>query len=445
MNIERCEYYHKLVGSWRAVKQKYSVKENDSLWYESFNVIRVVVEVLIARRTTAFRLCAGGLYYFPDEYVLNWDPDREYKLSDWAKIEALSVYIGPGVTVLQKDNTVCIRKSGKHFSDMDQCRAASAFPMMFPALFKDEPLTDDERQFLKLLSTEDKLKDAQISEFNELCKRFYERLGIEEWKLREQVHILTSGRMESAIKQTQNKIKENEDLVQEYESRINNLIESIRDLELKLFALQQKTQGEQENELLDFVRHSDISLDLNSSDSLLVTVKTMFGCYDEGEVEKYVINNRSVLKGMADGWYVKSKPLNYSENEMKRFYKAVFSNRFEIKVAATYIVRNTLSVIANSTERTIDVDYINNPNIGRAGCLGGYRTDLNEAQRSGDPIAILSICQQSAASINLGEIWPMAVVTCELNESKGKVIRTENGDITFQEAMEILKKEEEDK
>ena len=198
-----------------------------------------------------------------------------------------------------------------------------------------------------------------------------------------------------------------------------------------------------EDELVDFLRHSNITIDTSSANGVAITVRTVLGCYEEGEVEAYVLNNRQALTGDSGNWYKRVVRMPYTQQQMKQFYKAVFDHKIDIKIAASYKVTSSLSVNGLMQNDVIDPDYINNPNIGQAGCLGGYSGDLAEAKRHFDPMAILSICQQSASSVNLGEVWPMAVVTCELVESTGKVIRTENGDITFKDAMEMILREEE--
>ena len=111
-------------------------------------------------------------------------------------------------------------------------------------------------------------------------------------------------------------------------------------------------------------------------------------------------------------------------------------------MAATYTIDRDASVRAVEADNPMDpiaADYINNPHIAFASCLGGYAGDLADAERNHDYIAALAITQQSASNVSLSETWAMGRVTQQLVLGSGKVIRTQDGtDITFEEAMQII-------
>lgn len=438
--------YNKLVESFpTVVEMNPSIKVNHGVTYPIYqpgvDIISVVISVLVPRRAASFNL-SNGSDVSKEGYGLSLRREPPVMPDSWTHNTHIETYVGEGCKVWIKNDSVLAFIPGR---DLAPCaRLASAFPMLFPGMFKDAPLTADETRFLQLISKCD-LKRHESDEFERLCGMFYEKLGVEGWSLKKSVHILVSGNTDTKIKEIRTFIDRKEQDVETLQRQISQLIDDIKDQELRLFALMSKNDGEFVDELVDFLRHSNIRIDSSNGNTVQFTVRTILGCYVEGEVKSYVLNNDTVLSGRAAGWYDSNVKIPYTKEQMKLFYKAVFDHKIDIKMAARYSVGSTLSVSAQRSDQVIDQDYINNPNIGRAGCLGGYSGDLSDAKRNGDPMAVLAICQQSASSVNLGEIWPMAVVTIELVESTGKVIHTPNGDITFREAMEMILKEDESK
>lgn len=435
--------YIKLVGVFpTVVDMNPGIKTNNGElqpYLRGVDIIKAVVSVLVPCRATSFCLSNGGDVPV-GECGLTLRVDSPVMPNSWTRNTHIETYVSEGCKVWIKNDSVLVSMSERCLAPW--ARLASAFPMLFPSMFKNAPLTADETRLLQLLSKWD-LKKGEDDEFERLCDLFYKKLDTESWMLKKSVRILASGNAEKRIQETRDFIRSREEEIDSLQRKINNYIDVIREQELILIGLMSKSDGGLEEELVDFLHHSNITIDTSSANGVTITVRTVLGCYEEGEVEAYVLNNKQALTGNSGNWDKRVVRMPYTQQQMKQFYKAVFDHKIDIKIAASYKVTSLLSVDGLMQDGVIDPDYINNPNIGQAGCLGGYSGDLAEAKRHSDPMAILSICQQSASSVNLGEVWPMAVVTCELVESTGKVIRTENGDITFKDAMEMILREEE--
>lgn len=439
--------FRRLMDVWPVIEEKYpgirfsNYRGAKNTQRFGTDILMAVIAVLVPCRANSFLLYEGRTGEGADNILCVLKSDSIFP-SGCKRNGHIETYAGGDTHVYQKDGCSYVINDGENCAIW--ARIASAIPMLFPKLFQEKPLTKEETRWLSLLSNlySDGFPGKSIDEFEALCDHFYKALEVEAWRMKKVVHSLCSGDSEKKIIAAKKDITSWNEEIESAQCRIDYLINQIKEKELLLLALLNGGEDQAENELVDFLSHSNIRID-TAENEVFFTVFTLFGCYDEGEVKPYVLQNNRVLAGDAGGWNGVEVPIPYSKKQMRQFYQAVFDHRFHIKLAARYSIKSNLEVTAQRSRNIIDTDYINNPNIGNAGCLGGYAGDLAEARRSGDAIAVFSICQQSASNINLGEIWPMATVTQCLAASTGKVIRTVNGDITFKEAMEMILNEEE--
>lgn len=395
-----------------------------------WGIIRVVIAALIGPRVEFFQASDGAvsLADFPDLSII-FSRDCRYANKNWDRVPVLEQYV---------DRDCCeIRTDGTHtyvaLESLDTKRwfkLISGIALLCPWIFEEKPLNDVEKEFLKMISEYGNHIDE--TRFDEVCGLLYENINLDKLALEQVAYSLTKKSYDKRIKKAKDEIESCRQQIQYYEAQINEYLNVLQDRTTKLNGLY-SSGNNGSDELLEFLHSADIHDFEVGSDKVYFTVYSLLSCYEEGQVKPYVLNNNRVLSGE------RGNP-PYTEQEIKAFYKAVFVDKtMWIKLAARYSISTEINVEAISRDGALMSDRINNPNIGYAGCLGGYIGDLRQAQEAHDPVAALSICQQSACSVNLGEIWPMAYVTRDLFRSTGKVIHTDDGDITFDEAMERIK------
>lgn len=403
---------------------------------KSLTLIRVVISALICPRVDFF-MASDGRYDFSDDDRLNlvFSRDDGYANKSWDRIQVLEQYV---------DKNRCqIWTNGEHtYVSLDSMdyrkwfKLVSGITLLCPWVFANKPLSDIEKEFLKIIAESDERFDEE--RFDEICGILYENIGLEKIVIEKVAYDLTKKSYDRRVQHVKSEIENCRNQIQYYEKQISSYLNSLQNNTTILNGLY-GTEGKGMDELQDFLKSADIHDFEFCDNKIIFTVYSLLSCYEEGQVKPYVLDNNRVLRGEY-GWNKTYVDAPYTAQEMKEFYKAVFVDKtLWIKLAAKYSISIDVNVEAISYSGKITSDRINNPNIGYAGCLGGYSDDLRQAREANDPIAALSICQQSACSVNLGEIWPMASVTQDLFSSKGKVIHTDDGDITFAEAMERIK------
>lgn len=411
-------------------KISFTSGRNDTPSSRIWTLIRVVITALICPRVDFFQASDGAVSFedFPKLSIV-FSCERRYANKSWDRVRVLEQYV---------DRNCCeIRTDGAHtYVALETAETGSWFKLMSgiallcPWIFADKPLNDVEKEFLKMISEYGNYIDQ--NRFDEICGILYDRLDFDKYVLDQVAYSLTKKSYDKRLKSAKDDIESCRQQIQYYEAQINEYLNVLQDRTAKLNGLY-NVGDKGSDELLEFLKSAEIHDFEVGSDKVYFTVYSLLSCYEEGQVKPYVFNNHRVLSGERGN-------TPYTEQEMKAFYKAVFEDKtLGIKLAARYSISMDINVEAISQNQTLNSDRINNPNIGYAGCLGGYRGDLRQAQEAHDPVAALSICQQSACSVNLGEIWPMIHVTRDLFRSTGKVIHTDDGDITFDEAMERIK------
>lgn len=319
-------------------------------------------------------------------------------------------------------------------------RVLSAFARLCPWVFENSPVNENDTAFLKCMS-EYKSAHAFYEAVDGICKKYLETSKLHRMRVENAADALLKKGKQQLADSYRRDITTYRERIESYQEEIRQYINRVKEKTDKLNLLLSKNVDAEKEEFIDILSSESIKITSFDNDRIRFVVFSTLSCYDEGEVDSYVINHEDVLRGYSS-WCAPYELDNmpYTQAEMSAFYKAVFvDHKFDIKLAAEYILYNGANVDAARNSSQIDNDHINNPNIGYAGCLGGYHHDLNEAAEKEDYFAAVAICQQSASSVNLGEIWPMGKVTQDLVQSKGKVIRTADGDITFAEAMKIIK------
>lgn len=414
-------------------------------------VLQAVWMCVVAPRTETLHLENGH----------NGDTDAEFLYlttvpfpvtNDLTSVTRLENYIAP-----EHSKVYILPDKRRAIVDVDQAvrprhaiwlRVISAIPMLLPWLFEGEQkLQPDEYALLQLVyKISQKDNAASRKDFWDATASFIAKYAYDMIEYRSAAQEITVNAQADQIRSASRNIEEAEQEIKDYQRRISDKLRRIAEYNAKIAYLRKTDTNQLRQEIYDYLRSGGFRIDniTRGSGYIQYTVLTTLSCYDEDMVDSYVLNYSDVLDGYSSigrGSHEIDNP--YDNNQMAAFYRAVFvDHRFAIKMAATYTIdrdADVHAVEADDPMEPIAADYINNPHIAFASCLGGYSGDLTDAERNHDYIAALAISQQSASNVSLSETWAMGRVTQQLVLGSGKVIRTQDGtDITFKEAMQII-------
>ena len=414
-------------------------------------VLKAVWMCVVAPRTETLHLENGHngdtdaefLYLTTVPFPVTNDLTSVTRLENYIAPEHSKVYILPDKrrAVVNVDQAVRPRHA-------IWLRVISAIPMLLPWLFEGEQkLQPDEYALLQLVyKISQKDNAASRKDFWDATASFIAKYAYDMIEYRSAAQEITVNAQADQIRSASRNIEEAEQEIKSYQRRISDQLRIIAEYNAKIAYLRKTDTNQLRQEIYDYLRSGGFRIDHIGIGSgyIQYTVLTTLSCYDEDMVDSYVLNYPDVLDGYSSigrGSHEIDNP--YDNDQMAAFYRAVFvDHRFAIKMAATYIINRDAvvhAVEADDPMEPIAADYINNPHIAFASCLGGYSGDLTDAERNHDYIAALAISQQSASNVSLSETWAMGRVTQQLVLGSGKVIRTQDGtDITFKEAMQII-------
>lgn len=414
-------------------------------------VLKAVWMCVVAPRTETLHLENGHngdtdaefLYLTTVPFPVTNDLTSVTRLENYIAPEHSKVYIVPDKrrAVVNVDQAVRPRHA-------IWLRVISAIPMLLPWLFEGEQkLQPDEYALLQLVyKISQKDNAASRKDFWDATAPFIAKYAYDMIEYRSAAQEITVNAQADQIRSASRNIEEAEQEIKDYQRRISDQLRIIAEYNAKIAYLRKTDTNQLRQEIYDYLRSGGFRIDniTRGSGYIQYTVLTTLSCYDEDMVDSYVLNYSDVLDGYSSigrGSHEIDNP--YDNDQMAAFYRAVFvDHRFAIKMAATYTIdrdADVHAVEADDPMEPIAADYINNPHIAFASCLGGYSGDLTDAERNHDYIAALAISQQSASNVSLSETWAMGRVTQQLVLGSGKVIRTQDGtDITFKEAMQII-------
>ena len=414
-------------------------------------VLKAVWMCVVAPRTETLHLENGH----------NGDTDAEFLYlttvpfpvtNDLTSVTRLENYIAP-----EHSKVYILPDKRRAIVDVDQAvrprhaiwlRVISAIPMLLPWLFEGEQkLQPDEYALLQLVyKISQKDNAASRKDFWDATASFIAKYAYDMIEYRSAAQEIIVNAQADQIRSASRNIEEAEQEIKSYQRRISDQLRIIAEYNAKIAYLRKTDTDQLRQEIYDYLRSGGFRIDHIGIGNgyIQYTVLTTLSCYDEDMVDSYVLNYPDVLDGYSSigrGSHEIDNP--YDNDQMAAFYRAVFvDHRFTIKMAATYTIDRDAGVRAIEADNPMEpiaADYINNPHIAFACCLGGYSGDLTDAERNHDYIAALAITQQSASNVSLSETWAMGRVTQQLVLGSGKVIRTQDGtDITFKEAMQII-------
>lgn len=313
---------------------------------------------------------------------------------------------------------------------------ASFIPLYFPCLFKENPLTVEDKEIIKTLSHKE--KDAFVKAIQQATKPYLEEFRrLQLTSLMKQLH---QGKIDQARTDLNTK-RENLNRLIERMAEATELMKQASVIYEGLVATEHYDNAE--NELVEYLSRSTEIHNLKlENGTLTFTVATFLNNYNEEAWRTF--SERGYIY---DGHYGDCALLDTFKE--RKYRKLLLDNLFSespdfaVKMAGNY----TLDLNSNrlTTSDTYDYenadpifkDYIPNPHLKIFECLGGYRNRVAEALNDKNYVLAIELCIASAGSVDLDETeQTFRPFLGWLLSSTAKVLHRKDGvDMTPEEAL----------
>lgn len=281
--------------------------------------------------------------------------------------------------------------SGGYYGSAFFRRFASAMPRLLPWLFKDRPLTPDELNYLRALST----PDTSSESLARMMEALYNKTDLPSRAVDKAIESLFKGTIDNRKKDLKRRIEILYRDLKETRARISDIYTDITRANCELTGLDSKDESAFITELKDYLRAQKGIIVNSDGESLLLTITTFLSNYDPDDVETFIFNTDRPYQDLT----------GKEEQDVRILFRAVFIDHiFKVKLAATYRLDYNCHVTAMSNATNMNsVQAVPNPHINHHSCLGNYEPMLDDAEDHRDFITAIAICQQSAGSMNLVE------------------------------------------
>ena len=265
---------------------------------------------------------------------------------------------------------------------------------LLPWIFKEKPLSSEERNFIKTLTLE------KSNDFYDFLHKYAEKMDSKKIKIEyylKDIEKNVSKRKLEAINRTIENIQRNlRTMIDNYNLEVKRLDEANLQAEGYLFRLQNPS----DNALMNyFVSNDCVDLTNVSNGIVYFTVDTFLDNFDCRKYQTVSGNMNSVM-------YTRQGSDFFKEG-IKR--KVVFDElfhkipRIKVKMCASFEFDIQVGVDTNISYPPKYSDHIPNPHIHHNGCLGNNYTNITEYQESGDMIAAVEACVAAAKNCNIAE------------------------------------------
>lgn len=353
------------------------------------------IKLLLARRVTSPFTVAFRAYTTPDADDLTSNSIRCYrtfgvggfpfdgfvenkKVALWGKQNGFPVT----AWVREADNTAVLTlEEGRDILPI--------IPVVLPGLFRDEPLTDEEKKLIEERDDE--------TAYTANCTALYNAVYRDE-----HIAVVVSKTAEAGVRSRQNNLNSAlSDLystIRDIDERRRDIMKRIRDTRDQLAGLL-TTKPQDMTGLASFLGRNTVIDDLRLHEDdytsyLYFVVKKTVDMFDPALAER-------MYQQPPEYWYYEcpewSRPL----------FKALFVDCvIKVKVMTSFSVSlSTFSVrlLEDGVQYERDPGYLVNPHHKHYNCIGDFGDAFSEAAESGDLVKIMSLASASAGCLNLAE------------------------------------------
>ena len=332
----------------------------------------------------------------PNESLLFFVSDKATVPDSFQEVKDIGAYLSDRHKVYQDAaahlTIVQSQRPSGYRGGVFGCRFASAMPRLLPWLFKDQPLTPDELDYLRALSN----PGTSSSTLFKMEEALYNKTDLLTKALDRAVESLFTGNIDARKEEIQRRVENLYRDLKMTRACIADIFSNIDQANCELVGLDSKDESAFITELKDFLHaQKDIAVSFDNL-SLILSITTFLSNYDPDDVETFIFNSDRPYQDCNS---------TEEETDIRTLYKAVFVDHlFKIKIAAKYRLDFNCHVFAlpDAVDMPV-VQAVPNPHINHHSCLGNYEPMLEDAEDHRDFISAIAICQQSAGSMNLVE------------------------------------------
>lgn len=322
--------------------------------------------------------------------------------------------------------------------DLRTLRLLTAFMRTYiPKVFQDKPINDDE---MALLTT---LTKRNAKDFEAALIKIGKNMNLRDQFLKVMVGKFERREMERMISQCEKRVRDYalrvENFMTEYVNAVKNHTKEMMTLE----GMRARQSDKEENsELLDYLTsHPHIDVLKIDGSNIHIHIKTFCDIYDQSMWDKYAAREDLFKNNMTNIECFKD-PQN-----VKILLNAIFNEDpvLRLKFCGYYQLNLDGSVYTSSGHSYGPdyVDYLPNPHLQYHACLGDNRPQISRMLTEGNLIGAFECATASCKSISMGEVTQtLRPMIREIIQSPHKIIHTEDGDMTPEEALNWLKAKE---
>lgn len=258
---------------------------------------------------------------------------------------------------------------------------ARIIPILIPWRFKENPITDEEKEVISKGLTRDS---------GELWERCSDILQNEQ---EERINLLKQNLGNKEIEKYEQLVAVARDKLNRQMEQVGKYVDDIDHLNRQLAVLRMGNRTEGFDQLLDFMEHnkSIVCYKILDNSIQIVTVAPI-DYFDRDSARSIINNDNSYLYSAADINIV--RPI-FTKLFIEESYKLMVSDYFEMNLNG-----NTHTVAANYPQEDLLNQSILNPHHVFYSCMGSYSTDIAESVRNGDWIGVIETCVASSKDIN---------------------------------------------
>lgn len=275
----------------------------------------------------------------------------------------------------------------------------SCLPRLYPWLFEDKPVTDEEEELLLSLLSDN--HDDFIEKANILSAK----LNLSNWWTR----LLLAGnlnyRNETALQTTAVTIDNYKDAVSNCRQLLRQHYASLNAAQLRYETLKQGSGRSIDDptviELADYIETNKAvrltNAGLNNR-ALTFAITTPLSNFDPDALEACIDNDSSFVYETID-----FAEADMSEEEAVRLLRAIMDDEVQVMMSGEFRIGPECEWRYIHDSILTDPDTMYNPHLEHYTCFGGYEEDLDDACFGGDIVRFLSTCVASMGSLNTAE------------------------------------------
>lgn len=260
---------------------------------------------------------------------------------------------------------------------------ARIIPILVPWKFKENPITDEEKEIISRGLTRDS---------GELWERYSDILQNEQ---EERINLFKQNLGNKEIERYEQLVAAARDELNRQMEQVGKCVDDIDFLNSRLAALRMENQTEEFDRLLDFMEHNKSIVSYRVLDeSIQISTVAPIDYFDRDSARSIINNDNSYLYSAVDINIV--RPI-FTKLFIEESYKLMVSDCFEINLNRN---RNTHTIADNYPHINLLNQSIANPHHVFYSCMGSYSADIAESIRSGDWIGVIETCVASSKDIN---------------------------------------------